>query len=95
MLLHPYAERAVGHKSPSPIYYRLVDAVGEHFITQHAVVDRVERLREIEEDQVDSFAGVHYARYFLFREEEVSDAGPSGDEAMLRVTQRSRDLEMA
>ncbi len=56
MLLHPYAERAVGHESPSPIYYRLVDAEGEHFITQHALVDRVKRLREIEEDQVDSFA---------------------------------------
>ncbi len=69
MLIYPYAERTVGQESLSPIYYSLVDAVGEHFTTQHAVVDGVECLCEIEENQVDSFAGVHYTRYLLLRED--------------------------
>ncbi len=95
MLLYLYAEDAVGQESPSPIYYRLVDVVREHFITQHAVVDRVEWLCEVEGNQVDSFAGVHYTRNFLLREEGVCEVGPSGDEAMPRVTQRCRGLKIA
>ncbi len=92
MLLYSYADGAVDQESASPIYYRLVNAVKEHFFTQHAVVDRVECLCEVEEDQVGSCAGVHYTHNFLLREEKGCEAGPSGDEAML--TQRGRGLKM-